>query len=231
VLIRLRGDDNNVVSPDAFLPSAMRFGLMTEIDFWMIENAAKAHSVYSVPARSLRFSINLSANAFENDDLVAHIEACFEKYQVDPRDIIFEITESLAIRHPVHVERQIAALRDMGCRLALDDFGTGYSSFSYLQKLQFDYIKIDGTFVEDLMNNPVDQKMIKLIAEIGAEAGMETVAEYVQDAESLALLEELGVDLAQGYFVGRPSKTPTHKSTPISLDSRRMRVPVFPKSS
>jgi len=131
----------------------------------------------------------------------------------------------------VHVERQIDALRDMGCRLALDDFGTGYSSFSYLQKLQFDYIKIDGTFVEDLMNNPVDQKMIKLIAEIGAEAGMETVAEYVQDAESLALLEELGVDLAQGYFVGRPTKTPMHKSTPISLDSRRMRIPVFPQSS
>ena len=231
VLIRLRGDDNSVVSPDAFLPSAIRFGLMTEIDFWMIENAAKAYSVYSVPARSLRFSINLSANAFENDDLVAHIETCFQQYKVDPKDITFEITESLAIRHPVHVERQIAALRDMGCRLALDDFGTGYSSFSYLQKLQFDYIKIDGTFVEDLMNNPVDQKMIKLIAEIGAEAGMETVAEYVQDAESLALLEELGVDLAQGYFVGRPTKTPMHKSTPISLDSRRMRIPVFPTSS
>ena len=82
VLIRLRNDDNNVVSPDAFLPSAVRFGLMTEIDFWMIENAAKAHSVYSVPARHLRFSINLSANAFENDDLVAHIETCFEKYKI-----------------------------------------------------------------------------------------------------------------------------------------------------
>jgi diguanylate cyclase (GGDEF)-like protein len=231
VLIRLRGDDDKVVLPDAFLPSAMRFGLMTEIDFWMIENAAKAHSVYSVPARTLKFSINLSANAFENDDLVDHIEKCFEKYSVDPGDIIFEITESLAIRHPMHVERQITALRDMGCHLALDDFGTGYSSFSYLQKLQFDYIKIDGTFVEDLLNNPVDQKMIKLIAEIGAEAGMETVAEYVQDAESMALLAELGVDLAQGYFVGRPAKTPEHKSTPISLDSRRMRAPNFPQIS
>jgi EAL domain-containing protein (putative c-di-GMP-specific phosphodiesterase class I) len=209
----------------------MRFGLMTEIDFWMIENAAKAYSVYSVPARTLKFSINLSANAFENDDLVQHIEKCFEKYKVDPGDIIFEITESLAVRHPMHVERQIAALRDMGCMLALDDFGTGYSSFSYLQKLQFDYIKIDGTFVEDLLNNPVDQKMIKLIAEIGREAGMETIAEYVQDAESMALLDELGVDLAQGYFVGRPTKQPEHKSTPISLDSRRMRAPSFPNSS
>ena len=114
----------------------------------------------------------------------------------------------------------------MGCRLALDDFGTGYSSFSYLQKLQFDYIKIDGTFVEDILNNPVDQKMIRLIAEIGEEAGMEIVAEYVQDAESMVLLGELGVDLAQGYFVGRPTPKPEHKSTPISLDARRERTTV-----
>lgn len=231
VLLRLRGENNTIVSPDAFLPSAMRFGLMTEIDFWMIENAAKAYSEYAVPARSLRLSINLSANAFENDDLVEHIQGCFEKYNVEAKDIIFEITESLAVRHPMHVERQIAALRDMGCRLALDDFGTGYSSFSYLQKLHFDYIKIDGTFVEDLLNNPVDQKMIKLIAEIGAEAGMETIAEYVQDADSLSLLEELGVDLAQGFFVGKPTRKPEHKSTPISLDSRRLRAPNFPQGN
>jgi diguanylate cyclase (GGDEF)-like protein len=223
VLLRLRCADDSIVLPDVFLPSAMRFGLMSEIDFWMIENASKAYSTYSVPAHSLRFSINLSANAFENDDLVEHIETCFEKHNVRPRDIIFEITESLAVRHPVHVEQQISALRDMGCRIALDDFGTGYSSFSYLQKLQFDYIKIDGTFVEDLLNNPVDQKMIRLIAEIGAEAGMQTIAEYVQDAESMALLGELGVDLAQGYFVGRPTPRPQHKSTPISLNAHRER--------
>ena len=223
VLIRLRGDDGNLISPDAFLPSAMRFGLMTEIDFWVVRHAAMAHAEHSAPGRSLRFSINLSANAFENDDLVEHIENSFNEFNVKPGDIILEITESLAIRHPLHVERQILALRQLGCEIALDDFCTGYSSFSYLQKLQFDYIKIDGTFVEDLLNNPVDQKMIRLIAEIGAEAGMQTIAEYVQDAESLLLLEELGVDMAQGYFVGRPSETPVSKSTPISLDSRRMK--------
>jgi diguanylate cyclase (GGDEF)-like protein len=224
VLIRLRTEDGTLVSPDAFLPSAMRFGLMSEIDFWMIHNAAKAYAEHSVPARTLKFSINLSANAFENDDLIQHIEESFNEYNVNPSDIILEITESLAVRHPLHVEKQISALRDMGCQFALDDFGTGYSSFGYLQKLQFDYIKIDGTFVEDLLNNPVDQKMIKLIAEIGAEAGMQTIAEYVQDSESLSLLDELGVDMAQGYFVGRPSEKPGDKSTPISLDSRRSKT-------
>ena len=117
----------------------------------------------------------------------------------------------------MHVERQITALRDMGCHLALDDFGTGYSSFSYLQKLQFDYIKIDGTFVEDILNNPVDQKMIKLIAEIGAEAGMETVAEYVQDAESMALLDRTGRRSCAGLLCRPPqqdARTQIHTDFP-----------------
>ena len=222
VLIRLRGEDGKIIPPDAFLTSAARFGLMSEIDFWIIENAAKAYAKYSTQISALKLSINISANAFESDDLVPHIRQAFDTYDVDPCHIIFEITESLAIRHPPHVEQQIASLRAMGCKFALDDFGTGYSSFSYLQKLQFDYIKIDGSFVEDMLNKPVDQKMIKLIAEIGHEAGMKTIAEYVQDVESLALLEELGVDLAQGYFVGKPTREPRQKSTPISLGYQRL---------
>ncbi|MGI9272167.1 MAG: putative bifunctional diguanylate cyclase/phosphodiesterase [Woeseiaceae bacterium] len=223
VLIRLRGDDGMLISPDAFLPSAVRFGLMTEIDFWMIRHAAIAYAEHSAPDRLIKFSINLSANAFENDDLTDFVEKTFKEFNVLPTDIILEITESLAVRRPVHVERQIAVLRKLGCQFALDDFGTGYSSFSYLQKLKFDYIKIDGSFVSDLLNNPVDQKMIKMIAEIGKEAGMRTIAEYVQNARALDRLGELGVDMAQGYFVGRPTKVPKFRSTPISLNVRRSR--------
>ncbi len=224
VLIRLRTEDGKLILPDAFLPSAVRFGLMSEIDFWMIRHAAMAFAEHSKVNSQLSLSINLSANAFENDDLPGFIEKTFVEYDVPPGHIILEITESLAVRRPLHVERQIDTLRKYGCQVALDDFGTGYSSFSYLQKLQFDYIKIDGTFVEDLLNNPVDQKMIKLIAEIGHEAGMKTIAEYVQDAASFSLLGELGVDMAQGYFVGRPLKLPVFKSMPISLSSRRARL-------
>ena len=207
--------------PDTFLPSAVRFGLMSEIDFWMILNVAKAYAHEVQTDSTLKLAINLSANAFENDDLADYIETVFEKHNVPPENIVFEITESLAVRRPEHVERQIAIIRKLGCKFALDDFGTGYSSFSYLQKLHFDYIKIDGAFVKDLPNNPVDQKMVRLIAEIGREAGMQTVAEYVQNAETLELLGELGVDLAQGFFVGRPVKRPIKKSTPISLRARR----------
>jgi diguanylate cyclase (GGDEF)-like protein len=223
VLLRLRGDDGKLMSPDAFLPSAVRFGLMSEIDLWAIRNAAEAYAQHVKDCPQLRLSINLSANAFENDDLAGFVSDVFEKNNVPPTHIIFEITESLAVRRPKHVERQIMELRRLGCELALDDFGTGYSSFSYLQKLHFDYIKIDGSFVHDITNNPVDQKMIKLIAEIGREASMQTVAEYVQNAQSLELLGELGVDLAQGFFVGRPTKRPLFKSTPISLSSQRIK--------
>ncbi len=223
VLIRLRTEDGKLVSPGAFLPSAARFGLMSEIDFWMIRHAAMAYAKYTRPDKVIKLSINLSANVFENDDLIDFVDKTFRENGVLPTDIILEITESLAVRRPVHVERQIDALRCMGCQFALDDFGTGYSSFSQLQKLKFDYIKIDGSFVENLLENPVDQKMIRLIAEIGREAGMQTIAEYVQNAESLEILGELGVDMVQGYFVGRPVAVPKFKQTPISLSLRRSR--------
>jgi EAL domain-containing protein (putative c-di-GMP-specific phosphodiesterase class I) len=190
----------------------------------VLRNAAKAYARYSRAESRLKFSINLSANAFENHDLCDYVSKTFKEFDVIGEDIVFEITESLAIRHPLDVDKQISTLRDLGCRFALDDFGTGYSSFSYLQKLKFDYIKIDGSFVQDLPNNPVDQKMIKLIAEVGREAGMETIAEYVRDVESLEILAMLGVDMAQGYFIGRPAKTPMSMSSPISLGQRRQRL-------
>ncbi len=221
VLIRLQSESGELISPDAFLPSAARFGLMSEIDLWVIRHAAMAYAEFADGADGPRLSINLSAHAFENANLTDYVRDTFEEYGVPPESIIFEITESLAIRRPVHVERQIQTLRELGAAFALDDFGTGYSSFSYLQQLKFDYLKIDGTFVRDLPQNPVDQKMIRLIAEVGREAGMRTVAEYVQDAETLSLLAELGIDMAQGHFVGQPSDKPRMRSTPIALKSRR----------
>lgn len=122
--------------------------------------------------------------------------------EVPAEAIVFEITESLAVRHLSHVEKQIATLRELGCGVALDDFGTGYSSFSYLQKLPVDYIKIDGSFIRDLVRNPVDQNMVRLIGEIGREAGMKTIAEYVQNDEAFELLGKLGIDYARRYYIG-----------------------------
>jgi diguanylate cyclase (GGDEF)-like protein len=223
VLIRLIGDDGATVAPDAFLPSAARFGLMAEIDLWVIRHAAEAYHEHSASVSELKLAINLSAHAFESDNLTEYVREVFEEYSVPPGNIIFEITESLAIRRPLHVDQQIKMLRSFGVAFALDDFGTGYSSFGYLQQLKFDYLKIDGTFVRDLPKNPVDQKMIRLIAEVGREAGMETVAEYVQDAETMNLLAELGIDMVQGHFVGEAVNVPRDISTPIALDTHRLR--------
>jgi len=175
---------------------------------------------YRVDSPNLRFSINLSANAFEMEDLTGFIRSHLEKNGVPAEAVIFEITESLAVRHLNYVEQQISSLRRLGCELALDDFGTGYSSFGYLQRLSVDYIKIDGVFVRDLVENPVDQKMIRLIGEIGQEAGMRTIAEYVQGGPTLALLADLGIDMAQGYFIGRPTAVPTNKSMPIPINQK-----------
>jgi diguanylate cyclase (GGDEF)-like protein len=221
VLLRMRGDGGRMISPDAFLPAAARFGLMAEIDTWVVEAAIRELARYRADSPDLCFSLNLSANAFEAENLVAWVKSQLDRHGVPPQNVIFEITESLAVRHLAHVEKQIAALRELGCRLALDDFGTGYSSFSYLQRLPVDFIKIDGAFIRDMVNNAVDQKMVRLIAEIAHEAGMQTVAEYVQNSAAFSLLGKLGVDYAQGFYIGRPSATPMRKDMPVALASRR----------
>ena len=220
VLLRMQGENGKVVAPDAFLPAAVRFGLMAEIDSWVVTRAIASLAEYRKERPGLRFSINLSANAFETEDLAEIVQVNLEKHGVPANAIIIEITESLAVRHLSYVEQQMAALRRLGCELALDDFGTGYSSFGYLQRLPMDYIKIDGCFIRDLVKNPVDQKMVRLIGEIGREAGMRTIAEYVKDGPALSLLGELGIDFAQGYYIGRPEAVPTIKAIPIPLSSK-----------
>ena len=223
VLLRMKSDTGKLITPDAFLPAAVRFGLMAEIDSWVIENAIKALAEYRGGNPELRFSINLSSNAFEEENLAAFVGSQLTKYDVPPNCVVFEITESLAVRHLSHVEKQIAVLRELGCEVALDDFGTGYSSFSYIQQLSVDYIKIDGSFIKDLVNKRVDQKMVQLIGEIGREGGMKTIAEYVQSSEAFSLLGKLGIDYAQGYYISRPTKVPTMKSMPIPIATKRHR--------
>ncbi len=224
VLLRMKADNGKLITPDAFLPAAVRFGLMADIDTWVIENAIKALAEYRHGNPDLQFSINLSTNAFEAENLGTFVASQLKKYEVPAASVIFEITESLAVRHLSHVEQQIAVLRELGCEVALDDFGTGYSSFSYIQQLTVDYIKIDGSFIKDLVNKRVDQKIVQLIGEIGREAGMKTIAEYVQSSEALSLLGKLGIDYAQGYYIGRPMKVPTLKSMPIPIATKHNRL-------
>jgi EAL domain-containing protein (putative c-di-GMP-specific phosphodiesterase class I) len=221
----MKADSGGMISPDAFLPAAVRFGLMAEIDTWLIEAAIAELARYRKNAPDLRFSLNLSANAFEAENLTEFVRSQLSHHGVPADCVTFEITESLAMRHLNHVERQIAGLRQLGCQVSLDDFGTGYSSFSYLQKLPVDYIKIDGSFIRDIVRNPVDQKMVRMIGEIGRAAGMKTVAEYVQSGTAFTLLGQLGIDFAQGFYIGRPTATPIRKSMPVPIVRRERSAP------
>ena len=220
VLLRLRAHDGQLVSPAAFLPAATRFGLMGDIDIWVVEHAIKALSEYREQIPELRLTVNLSAAAFDTKNLATLVRTKLAQHNVAAESLIFEITEQAAVRQLDGVREELVALRELGCEIAIDDFGTGYSSFSYVKHLPADYIKIDGAFVKDVAKDTVDQTMVRVIGEIGRAAGMKTIAEYVRNAAAVTVLAKLGIDYAQGYYIGRPTATPIKRSIPIPIGAR-----------
>ena len=221
VLLRMRTENGQLIGPDLFLPAAVRFGLMAEIDAWLIRRVVAALPALREEHEDLKLALNLSANAFETENLARYVQSLLGEHGVPADCLVFEITENLAVRHLEHVEKQVTALRALGCEAALDGFGKGYSSLGHLQQLSVDYIKIDGSFIRNLPKNPVDQKMVRLIGEIGREAGMKVVAEYVHSAKIFSLLGELGIQYAQGNYVGKPLAAPSTRPVPMPLSSRR----------
>jgi diguanylate cyclase (GGDEF)-like protein len=206
-LLRLE-TERGLVGPQTFLPAAARFGLMADIDLWVLERAVRSLAEFSAEDPRLCLSINLSSFAFEQVGLGARVRTLLREHRVEGDRIVLEITEQLAVRFAAKTDKQISMLRDLGCRLAIDDFGTGYSSFSYLKRLPVDYLKIDGSFVKKLARDPIDQSMVRMVGEVAKAAGMETVAEYVQNAATLKLLADYGIDYAQGFHIGRAVPKP-----------------------
>lgn len=206
-LLRLPSEDG-VQSPDSFLPAAFRFGLMGEIDRWVLRRVVRALAELSPTMPQLKLSTNVSGFAFEDEGLAAYLRGLLREHGVDGDRLVLEITEQLAVRFAARTDKQIALLRELGCELAIDDFGSGYSSFSYLKRLPVDYLKIDGSFIRSLPRDRVDQAMVRMVGEVARAAGIETVAEYVTSAATLDLLAKYGIDYAQGYFIGKPSAAP-----------------------
>jgi len=219
-LLRLKADDD-LVSPQTFLPAAVRFGLMADIDRWVLDHAVRALAEFGAEHPQLRLSVNLSSFAFEDEGLAAHVRGLLREHGVSGDRMVLEITEQLAVRFAVKTDRQVAMLRDLGCRIAIDDFGTGYSSFSYLKRLPVDYLKIDGSFIKGIVRDRVDQSMVRMVGEVARAAGMETVAEYVHSAAALSLLAKYGIDYAQGFFIGRAAPKPQRVEV---ASTREMRV-------
>lgn len=200
VLLRMRDEENDVILPMTFIPSAEVYGLMPEIDRWVI------HSLFSRYAmeKSALWSINLSGASINDENFLDFIREQFELYAVPPQAICFEITETAAIASLSRAGHFIRELRAMGCKISLDDFGSGMSSFAYLKYLPVDFLKIDGGFVKDMLNDRIDRAMVEAINKVGQVMGLETIAEYVESEQIRQVLREIGVHYVQGYAIGRP---------------------------
>jgi PAS domain S-box-containing protein len=198
LLIRMLGRDGKIVPPGVFLPVAEKYGQIAEIDQWVITQAAR------LAAGGRRVHANLSADSIGSLDLPSRIESELRDAGADPANVVFEITETALMNDTDAGEAFTRAITDIGCAVALDDFGTGYGSFTYLQKLHIAYIKIDIEFVRDLVTDTTNQHLVKAIVNIAHGLGQQMIAEGVEDAETLDLLREYGVELAQGFHLGRP---------------------------
>jgi diguanylate cyclase (GGDEF)-like protein/PAS domain S-box-containing protein len=203
-LVRMRSQDGKILIPGAFIGVAESFGLITAIDKVVTEKTMKKQVELSRQGRAMTFCINLSGKDMGDEDFLAFLRSKIDDIGVDPKYIVFEITETAAINDMSQAAAFIKELRSIGCRFSLDDFGSGLSSFQYLKELHVDYIKIDGAFVKKIVHDKNDRLFVKAIADIAKGMGIKTIAEFVENAEILEVLEELDVDYAQGYHLGKP---------------------------
>jgi EAL domain-containing protein (putative c-di-GMP-specific phosphodiesterase class I) len=197
LLVRLQ-EDGEVLQPPAFLPAAERFGLIRAIDVWMVRRAIEL-----APERAP--SVNLSAISLCDTSVRAQIVELLSAAPEAARQIVFEITETAAAEHLDFARAFADEVVGLGCGMALDDFGTGFGSFTYLRDLPLRYLKIDTTFVRDAVRSEGDRRIVQSIIGVAQQFGLQTIAEGVEDEETLALLRASGADHAQGFHLGRPT--------------------------
>ncbi len=220
VLVRMVCADGEIILPGGFMPAAERFGLIHNVDRWIVARAIRQLANLREHGNEMRFSINLSGKAFEDSILLPTIQTLLKETGLDPSLLTFEITETAAIANLSAATRFIGALKDIGCQFALDDFGSGFSSFTYLKHLPVDKLKIDGSFVQSMAQSTVDQAMVQSMNQVAHALGKQTIAEYVESAETLRLLEEYGVDFAQGNFIGKPRESLLNLTPNVATLSR-----------
>lgn len=210
VLIRMLDSSGNIVRPDLFIPASERFGLMRQIDRWVISNTFAALQQWCREQKArggslkLSLGINLSGSSVMEEDLYDYIYEEMKRFKVDPDNIYFEITETAAIRQLNKAQHFIKSMQNLGFKFALDDFGSGMASFSYLRSLPVDYLKIDGQFVVGMVENKIDQAMVKSMQEISSVMGMESIAEFVESEQIVKVLQNMEVTYAQGYYYDQP---------------------------
>ena len=219
VLIRLNDLEGNAVYPDVFIPAAERFGLITKIDQWVMRTAFKKLKViHKLYGEKIKFSINISAPSLQSINFPAVINEEIKESGVSPEFIIIELTETAYIENFAQVLENITLLKTYGFKISLDDFGTGYSSFNYLIQLPLDYVKLDGSYIKNLMNNTHEQIFVKNISNLAHSLGMKTIAEYVETQDILNMISEMGITYGQGYFIGKPDAKLHMKKVDYTID-------------
>ncbi|MDH4165158.1 MAG: EAL domain-containing protein [Gammaproteobacteria bacterium] len=208
LLLRMRDETGKIVSPDNFINAAERYGITPQIDRWVVEHALRwLVSEADERERLALCSINLSGQSLGDAEFLPFVQKLLKNSGIDGTKICFEITETAAIASFSQANRFIAALKEeQGCKFALDDFGTGLSSFGYLKHFPVDYLKIDGSFVKEILRDPIDREMVRSINEIGHLTGKQTIAEFAENEEIINMLRSLGVDYAQGYGISVPTR-------------------------
>jgi two-component system CheB/CheR fusion protein len=206
ILVRLRDPESRkLIPPGAFLPAAERYGLSVELDKWVVKSLLDTlfvHSAFQAEQRS--YWINLSGSSVGDRRFAEFLTDAIKHSPLPPGTVNFEITETAVIRSVAEAGSLMEALREMGCQFALDDFGSGLSSFGYLKKLPVDYLKIDGMFIRDILNDKTDRIFVKSIIDIAKTLNIKTIAEFVESDEILKVVAELGAEYAQGFAIGRP---------------------------
>jgi len=204
VLVRMIDEAGDIHYPDSFIPTAERFNLMTEIDFWVLEKSLQEVLATGVSSNNIRLSINLSGNTVDSDDSLERIKDLLDEYSFNPSSLTFEVTETCAIANMEDANDFISELRKIGCRFSLDDFGSGFCSFSQLKNLPTDYVKIDGQFVRSMARGGTDRAIVTAMNDVAHSLGRYTVAEYVESPEIVRLLKICGVDKVQGNYISEP---------------------------
>ncbi|HED5890245.1 TPA: sensor domain-containing phosphodiesterase [Salmonella enterica] len=204
ILLRLRDDNGDVINPDNFLPVAHEFGLSSAIDLWVIENTLRfmAASREYIPAH--RFAINLSPTSICRARFPAEVKQLLTQYQVEPWQLVFEVTESNSLTNAEQAQLTLGQLQQFGCQIAIDDFGTGYASYARLKNVDADILKIDGSFIRNIVSNSLDYQIVASICHLARMKNMQVVAEYVESEEIRRAVISLGIDYLQGYLIGEP---------------------------
>ena len=207
LLLRLKDETGHLVQPNDFIAAAERYGITPAIDRWVIENAFRwLVSEADEREKLSQCSINLSGQSLGDEKFLPFVIEQLRHSGLDASKICFEITETAAVQSYSQANRFIRSLKEQGCKFALDDFGRGLSSFGYLKHFPVDFLKIDGSFVREILRDPIDREMVRSINEIGHLTGKQTIAEFAENNEIIDMLRSLGVDYAQGYGVSQPQR-------------------------